>query len=271
MKKVSLVAAALLVGATLNAATVATFNGKNVSDTEINEFFAPMLRGQDFKNLPDQQQKGLINEYIVQKLLIEDAKKQNLEKDALYKQELDRAKEGILLKVYQEKLFDTIKIDPSKVQAFYDQNKNEFVRPARVQARHILVKTEKEAKDIIASLAKLGGKALEDKFSEIAKEKSLDQSSAAQGGEVGWFEQNTVVKPFADAAFSLKNGEVTKTPVRTDFGYHVILRENYQPREQLKFDEVKKNIESRLKLEELQRMLAEKSKALFQSAKVEYK
>lgn len=271
MKKISLVAAALVASVTLNAATVATLNGKNISDTEVNDAFEPMLRGQDFKDLPEQQKKALINQYIAQQLFLEDAKKQNLDKDPLYKEELEKVKDAILLKVYQEKIFDTIKVDASKVKAYYDQNKNEFVKPARVKARHILVESEKEARDIIAELSNLKGKDLENKFSQIAKEKSIDPGSAAQGGELGWFDQSNMVKPFTDAAFSLKNGEITKTPVKTNFGYHIILKENSQAREQVKFDDVKKGIENRLKLAELQKIMAEKGRALSQNAKVEYK
>ncbi|ARJ56238.1 peptidylprolyl isomerase [Campylobacter cuniculorum] len=271
MKKISLIAASLIVSVSLNAATVATLNGKNISDTEINEAFAPVLRGQDFKNLPEQQKKALINEYIAQQLFLEDAKKQNLEKDSLYKEELEKVKDAVLLKVYQEKLFSTIKIDSSKVKAYYEQNKNEFVKPARAKARHILVESEKEAKDIISQLSNLKGKALEDKFAEIARERSIDPGSATQGGELGWFDQSNMVKPFTDAAFSLKNGEMTKIPVKTNFGYHIILKENSQAKEQVKFDEVKKGIENRLKLEELQKLMAEKGRTLFQNSKVEYK
>lgn len=105
MRKVSLIAAALIAGVTLNlnAATIATVNGKNISDTEVSEFFAPMLRGEDFKSLPDHQKKALLQQYIMQDLILQDAKKQNLEKDPLYKKELERAKDSILVNVYQEK------------------------------------------------------------------------------------------------------------------------------------------------------------------------
>lgn len=73
MRKVSLIAAALIAGVTLNlnAATIATVNGKNISDTEVSEFFAPMLRGEDFKSLPDHQKKALLQQYIMQDLILQ--------------------------------------------------------------------------------------------------------------------------------------------------------------------------------------------------------
>lgn len=273
MKKISLVVAALIAGVALNAnaATVASVNGKNISDTEVSEFFAPMLRGQDFKTLPDNQKKALIQQYIIQDLILQDAKKQKLEKDPLYTKELDRAKENILINVYQEKILNSIKIDVAKVKAFYEQNKDKYIRPAGIQAKHILVSSEQEAKDIIKELKGLKGKALNDKFSQIAKEKSIDPGSKNQGGELGWFDQSTMVKPFTDAAFALKNGTITTTPVKTNFGYHVILKENSRAKEQIKFDDVKKGIENGLKFEEFKKVINQKGQDLLNNAKVEYK
>ncbi len=271
MKKISLVVVALITGVALNAATVATVNGKNISDAEVSKFFAPMLRGQDFKTLSDDQKKALIQQYIVQDLIIQDAKKQNLEKDPLYAKELDRAKEVILVNIYQEKILNAVKIDSAKIKAFYEQNKDKYVQPARVQAKHILVATEKEAKDIINVLKGLKGKDLDAKFSELAKEKSIDPGSKDQGGELGWFDQSTMVKPFTDAAFALKNGTITTTPVKTNFGYHVLLKENSQAKTQIKFDEVKQSIENGLKFEEFKKIINQKGQELLNNAKVEYK
>lgn len=273
MKKISFVAAALIAGVVLNAnaTTVATVNGKNISDTEVGEFFTPVLNGQNFNTLPENQKKALIQQYIIQELVFEDAKKQNLDKDPLYAKQLERAKDEILVNLYQEKILNTIKIDPAQVRAFYDKNKEQYNQPARVQAKHILVSTEKEAKSIINQLKNLKGKELDAKFSEIARTKSIDTGSAQQGGELGWFDQSVMVKPFTDVAFSLKNGEINKTPVKTNFGYHIILKENSQPKKQLSFNEVKQGIENGLKFEEFREVMNQKGQALFDAAKVEIK
>jgi peptidyl-prolyl cis-trans isomerase C len=85
-----------------------------------------------------------------------------------------------------------------------------------VHARHILVSTEDEAKALIAEIKK--GAA----FDKLAKEKSTDKASGAEGGDLGWFKKSDMVKEFADAAFNLKKGELTEAPVKTQFGYHVI-------------------------------------------------
>ena len=269
MKKISLVIAVLF--ASLNAATVATVNGKKISDADVSEFFAPLLKGQDFNKLPEQQRKNLVQQYIMQDLLLQDAKKQNFEKNPAYAKELERAKDAILVNLYQDKLMKSIKIDPAKVKDFYEQNKDQFVKSARVKAKHILVAGEEEAVKIIDELKKLKGSALESKFAELAKEKSIDTGSASNGGELGWFDESAMVKPFTDAVFALKKGDLTTTPVKTNFGYHVILKEDSRAEEQAKFNDVKQGIESSLQFEEFQKQINLKAQELYNAAKVEIK
>ncbi|WP_270988437.1 peptidylprolyl isomerase [Campylobacter upsaliensis] len=273
MKKFSLIAAGLIasVSLSLNAATVATVDGEKISDTEVNEFYAPMLRGQDFKKLPEEQQKALIQQYVMQDLILKDAKKQNLEKDPMYIKGLERAKDELLLNVYQNKMIQDIKVDAAKIKEAYEKNKEQFVKPARVKAKHILVTSEQDAKNIINELKNLKAKDLENKFAQIAREKSIDTGSAANGGDLGWFDESTMVKPFTDATFSLKKGEITKTPVKTNFGYHIILKQDSRAKEQVAFKDAKMGIENRLKFEEFQKRIALKGQELYKNAKVEIK
>ncbi|MBF7049153.1 peptidylprolyl isomerase [Campylobacter volucris] len=271
MKKVSLVAATLLTGLSLNAAVVATLDGTNITDTQVNEFFAPMLRGAKVTDLPAEQKKAIIDQYILQQLVLKDAKAQKIENDPLYKEELERAKDAILVNIYQKKIFDSIKNNESKAKKYYDEHKDQYTKPAQVKAKHILVTSEKEAKEIIAQLSKLNGKALEEKFAQLAKEKSIDKGSSAQGGELGWFAESTMVKPFADAAFSMKKGTISKTPVKSDFGYHVIFKEDARAKSTMSYNEVKAGIENTLKTEEFRNLMNSKAEELRKKAQVEYK
>ncbi len=104
---------------------------------------------------------------------------------------------------------------PEEVKARYDKEVAGLPKQQEVHARHILVKTEDEAKAVIADLDK--GK----DFAEIAKEKSQD-SNKDDGGDLGWFGPGRMVPEFEEAAFALDKGQYTKTPVKTQFGYHVI-------------------------------------------------
>jgi peptidyl-prolyl cis-trans isomerase C len=108
------------------------------------------------------------------------------------------------------------KVTQEKLQQRYEERLKSMPAEEEVHARHILVSTEDEAKAIIAELKK--GAA----FDKLAKEKSTDKASGAEGGDLGWFKKSDMVKEFADAAFALKKDELTETPVKTQFGYHVI-------------------------------------------------
>lgn len=271
MKKLSIALATLFVGVSLNAAVVATLNGKNITDAQIDADLAPVLQGQSINKLPAEQKATIIQNYIVQKLVLEDANKQKLDKKPDYNKMLENAKDQIILTLYEREIFNSIKINESKIKEAYNNNKSQFIRPARVQARHILVSDEKTAKSIINELKNLKGDALTKKFAELATSKSIDKVSAQSGGSLGWFEDGNMVKEFSNVAFSLKNGELTKNPVKTQFGYHVILKEKSEAKKQLSYDEVKGAIEQQLKNQEFQQKLGAKIQELYQKAKIEIK
>ena len=270
MKKIVCALGAVFAAVSLNAAVVAVVDGKNITDTQINEELAPILGGRDINSLPAQQKTGLIQQYIAEKLLLEYAKKQRFDKSA-YNKQLERAKDQIIFNLYQKDLFDSVKVDNAKIKEAYDKNKAQFVRPASVQARHILVANETDAKSIINELKNLKGDALTKKFAEIAAAKSIDTNSAQAGGALPEFGEGDMVKPFSDAAFSLKKGEVSKTPVKTQFGYHIILKENAQAKKQLTFNEVKAGLEYNYKMQEMQKLLSQKVQELAGKTKIELK
>ena len=170
-----------------------------------------------------------------------------------------------------KRIFDNIKVSDSEISDFYNKNKAEFAVPAQVRAKHILVATEKEANDVIAALKGLKDDALVKKFEELAKSKSTDQGSAVNGGELGWFGQSQMVKPFADAAFALKKGEVTQKPVKSNFGYHVILKEDSKAAGTVSLNEVKPQIEGSIKMEKFRNDIRKRGDELRSKAKVEYK
>ena len=118
-------------------------------------------------------------------------------------------KQNIRFNLLQTKATDEVKISDEEIQAYYDQAKYEL------NARHILVETEEEAKAIVEEL-KNGAD-----FAQLAKEKSVDTGSGVEGGELGWFSVGTMVTEFNDAAYALELKTVSE-PVKSDFGYHII-------------------------------------------------
>lgn len=109
-----------------------------------------------------------------------------------------------------------------EVRAYFDKNPDKYGEPEKVKARHILVATEDEANQIIAQL-KEGGN-----FEELAKEKSLDEESKGSGGDLDFFARGQMVSEFEEAAFAQKVGEYSAQPVKTKFGYHIILVEEHK-------------------------------------------
>ena len=110
---------------------------------------------------------------------------------------------------------------------------------------------------------------LKSKFEELAKTKSTGPS-ASRGGDLGTFGRGQMVKPFSDAAFSLKAGEFTKKPVKTQFGYHVIYVEEKNPAQTVPFDQVKDRIKQNLKMEKFKEKIQEIVKGLRSKAKIKY-
>jgi peptidyl-prolyl cis-trans isomerase C len=122
------------------------------------------------------------------------------------------------------------------LQQRYQEKLKSMPPEEEVHARHILVATEAEAKDLLAELKK--GTAIE----KLAKDKSTDKASGAEGGDLGWFKRPDMVKEFADAAFALKKGEMSEAPVKTQFGYHIIKMEDRRQGSAPSFDEMSDQI-----------------------------
>ncbi len=141
--------------------------------------------------------------------------------------------------------------------------------PETVHARHILVKDEAGAKALIAEMKTLKGEALKTKFIELAKSKSTGPTGP-KGGDLGSFAKGQMVPEFDAAVFTLKKGEITVVPVKTQFGYHVIFLEEKKAASSVPYEQVKEKIIQTLKQKQFQTKLTEVAKELKSKAKIEY-
>lgn len=164
----------------------------------------------------------VVDEIINEKLIDNAAAKADVEKSQAYQQRLAQAKEQLLKQVYLE-TFLKDKVTDKAVKAEYEKFKAENKGKQEVHARHILVKTEDEAKQVIKDLDSGA------KFEDLAKERSSDPS-AKNGGDIGWFAKGELIPEFSDAAFKLSKGTYTKEPVKSQFGWHVIYVEDKRER-----------------------------------------
>jgi peptidyl-prolyl cis-trans isomerase D len=153
----------------------------------------------------------------------------------------------------QDAMAKQVKIDPAEVKQAYEANAKQYTTNEERQASHILIAVRKDATDAEKAAAKAKAtdlaakaRAKPDAFAELAKANSQDPGSAAQGGDLGSFSRGAMVKPFEDAVFAAKVGDIIG-PIETDFGYHVIKVTGITPAHVQSFDEVKGRIEAELK------------------------
>lgn len=259
-----------------SAAVLATVNGDEITSEEVNKVLMEGTQGR-FDSLPADKQNELrqriIEGMIAQELVYDDAKRTGVLESKEYKQELeklvDRLKVQLAAKVWEQEQFEAIKVDAKEVKAYFDANPDEFVDKEKIRARHILVKSEAEAQTIIKSMKGLAGEKLKNEFIAQAKSKSTGPS-AAKGGDLGYFPRGQMVPSFNDAAFAMKEGTISTTPVQSQFGYHVIYVEDKKPAKKLGFDEVKNFIEQRLKMDKFKAHMEKKMADLRSKAKIIY-
>ncbi|WP_457597396.1 peptidylprolyl isomerase [Hydrogenimonas sp.] len=248
---------------------LATVNGHKITKVDIQEVMNAMGARTTYDALPPDVKKRVLDQVIEQQLLQEKALKSGIQRDKEYKEALDRLKRKLALDVWMKKELDKIKVSDAEAKKVYNEHKSAFKRPETVHARHILVKSEKEARDIIAILNKTPKSQLKAKFEELARTKSTGPS-ASRGGDLGTFGRKQMVKPFSDAAFALKPGQYTKTPVKTQFGYHVIYVEEKHPAQTIPFDQVKERIKQNLKMEKFKEKMQKIAQQLKAKAKIKY-
>lgn len=288
---------------------VAKVNGEKISVDDFNKRLEKVkqsyvqqgldLNSEQGKRMLDALKKQTVDDMITEQLIIQEAKKENLAADdkkvqteleniknnfktadgkpdnAKYQEALkgqgmteadlkDYLKVQLTAKALYDKVTAGVTVSDADIQQYYNDNKDSFVDPEKVQARQILLKTEDEAKAVIAEL-KAGAK-----FADLAKQKSTDTGTKDNGGELGLFAKGEMVAEFENAAFAQRVGSFSEQPVKTTFGYHVILVEDRKEKVQKTFDqakdEIKQTLPDKKKGEKFQQYLDELKK----KAKIEY-
>lgn len=262
----NIVLSSVLLGLSVNASEVlATVDDVAIKKDDVNRILK--TQGGDFDKLKKDQQKKIVDKLIERELLVNVAKKAGIEKDETYTKALENYKKDLEIKVWMDKVYKRSLVSDSEANKYYQDNKDKFKKPEQVHARHILVKSLKEAEDIIKELSALKDEALKSKFIELAKSKSTGPSGK-NGGELGYFGKGQMVKPFQDVAFALNKGEVSKKPVKTQFGYHVIYVEDKKPEGTAEFKEVKDKIISTLRQEQFTKAVKDAIENQKSSAKI---
>ncbi|MBV9836239.1 MAG: peptidylprolyl isomerase [Alphaproteobacteria bacterium] len=197
---------------------VATVNGQSIrlSDVQRQQQTLP----EQYRALPLHMIfPALLDQMVDRKLMIAEARKAEVQKTEDYKRRMADLEERLAQDVWLTREVEK-RVTPDLIKARYEKKIKEMPAEEEVSARHILVASEDDAKKIIEELGKGGD------FAKIAKDKSTDKASGAQGGDLGWFKKGDMVKEFAEAAFALEKGKMTPAPIKTQFGYHIIKLED---------------------------------------------
>lgn len=234
---------------------IAIVNGSNITASMLEQY--QKTRG-FIKNVDKQQQTQLmIEELINREVLYQEGIKNGLDKTPEVQKQFDLLKKNIVAGAALSKAADIAQISDKDLKAEYDKQKKRLATK-EYKASHILLENENDAKAVITLLDK--GK----DFAQLAKDKSTGPS-ATHGGDLGWFKPQEMVPPFATAVATLKNNEYTKHPVKTDFGWHVILRVDSREVAAPPFEQLKEQLKMRVQNLQVENYI----KSLRQKAKIE--
>ena len=202
---------------------------------------------------------AIIDQLALQTVIAEEAVKKGLDKTPDVAEQMALIRQSILANAYIQDFVKTNPVTDDQLKAEYERIKA-GVTGTEYKARHILVEKEAEAKDIIAKLNKDPAA-----FDKLAQEKSKDPGSKGRGGDLGWFDARAMVPEFGAALAKLEKGKFTTEPVKTQFGYHVILLEDTRPVAAPAFDDVKPQLSQQLQQQNVKKQI----EALKAAAKIE--
>ena len=233
-------------------AVAATVNGAPIGKKQLDQI---MLQ-QAAQGLPDnaETRKMVIDNLAMQIIVAQEAVNKGIDKTPEVKEQLEMTRMSILANSYVKDYMKNAAVTDEALKAEYEKFKtsaggNEF------KARHILVEKEELAKELIAKIKKDAKS-----FDALAKSNSKDPGSKDKGGDLGWFNARNMVPEFGDAVAKLEKGKFTEEPVKSQFGYHIIILDDSRPVTVPALDDIKAGLTQQLQQENLKKMLGRPEK-----------
>lgn len=237
-----------------NSAIAATVNGTTISQKQVDL----IMKQQATQGMPDnaESRKMVIDNLAMQLIVAQESSKKGLDKSPEIADQLEMTRQSILADAYVQDYIKNNTVTDAMLAAEYDKIKTQ-ASGNQYKARHILVEKEADAKDIIAKLKK-NPKA----FEALAKAQSKDPGSKDKGGDLGWFDPRGMVPEFGAAVAKLEKDKFTEEPVKSQFGYHVIMLDDTRANPIPTLEQVKPRLTQQVQQQNLKKMLDElKSKA----------
>jgi peptidyl-prolyl cis-trans isomerase C len=232
---------------------VAKVNGKEIPQSRA-DFVVKANAAQGQADTPELRNR--VREVLIRnELLSQEAIKKGLDKNPDFVTQVELNRQEALVNAYIQDYVKNNPVSDDAIKAEYDRARGQ-AGDKEYKARHILVKDEAEAKQIIAQIKKGGS------FEKIAAQKSQDPGSKDKGGDLDWAPGGRYVPQFSDALKKLKKGQMTDTPVQTQFGWHIIRVDDERPMKFPPLDEVKPQIQQGLQRQAIEKLIADlRSKA----------
>ena len=240
-----------------------TINNDKITLTEFNKELDKIPMNMKMMVASETGKKSYLDRLIVKKLLLSEAAKANIEKDKEFENKLADIREQLIIEaLLKKKLTADAKLTDEDLKKYYETNKEKFKKDREINTRHILLKSDEEAKQVREKL-----QAGED-FIELARRYSIDPNAKATGGEVGFHPKGSLLPDYEAAAFKLTKVGQTSGIVKTQFGYHIIRLEGVKPPAYVPFDEVKDFIKQQLIQEKQKEILDKYIEELKKNAKI---
>lgn len=240
-------------GAT-KAVAAATVNGAAISELSVDM----LARQRTAQGQPDnaESRKAIIEHLAMQYLVSQEAVKKGLDKTPEALDQIELTRQSILANTFIQDYLKNSPVSDDMLKAEYEKVKGQMTGN-EYKARHILVEKEADAKEIIAKIKKNPKL-----FESLAKAQSKDPGSKGNGGDLGWFDPRGMVPEFGAAVAKLAKGKFTEEPVKSQFGYHVILLEDSRPKQVPPLDQIKPMLQQQVQQQSLKKLLDEtKAKA----------
>ena len=258
-KSLAVLAITLATAGAASAQNVAIVNGKAVPKARLDLLMQQATRGGQQRVTPELEARAR-DEVVLREVFAQEAEKRGVAAGVEYRNQMELARQTILIR---ELFADYQKKNPigdAEAKAEYDKFKGQATG-TEYRARHILVEKEDEAKSLLKQL--IAGA----KFDDLAKKHSTDKGSGANGGDLDFAKPDSYVPEFGTALVALKKGETTQTPVKSQFGFHIIKLEDTREAQFPPFEEVKPQVIQRLSQQKLQQYQED----LRKKAKTDYK
>ncbi|SCK25142.1 peptidylprolyl isomerase [Vogesella sp. LIG4] len=246
-----------LAAAAGSAMATPSVNGVSISQQRI-DAVVKMMEAQGQPSSPQMVQM-VTDQLVTAEVLRQEAVKKGMDKSSDFQAEMENAQAMSLANRYIKDYVHANPVTEAQIKAEYDKAKAEFPEKKSYHARHILVKTEAEAKAVLEALKK--GKP----FNQLAKEKSIDPGSKNTGGDLGWQDPATFVPEFSGAMVKLAKGQVTAVPVKTQFGYHIIKLDDVKVEAAPPLEQLRPQLEQRVQGQRIEALIKDlKAKAKVQ-------